>query len=404
MFRSRGGRAVVGAVLLAVLGAACGDEVLHVPPHVLVDRRGQSVEGASGPDDEEDYPVAFNSFLPQELTARPGGKIFFDWEFTGALHTVTFGTLVDDAVAAIEDLGRGATLEEIEALPQMQELPSVFPRSASDGRLRANRSATEPCFLEDGTPPNPPEGGAQACPETDRPKFDGTQAFYNSGWLEDDIFEVNLSDDIPEGTYSFICLVHRSTMVGTLEVVGEGEEVSDRPEANTGASARVSGLRSSLESVANDIAAATPEEAAAGAFNPTGQAELTAFSPETIRISSGDAVSWSVSGLHTIGLEPDVGSGLLEDQDGAMVLKEEVLAPSDGAPDVPPWAQVFPPPQGREPVSLSATWDGQGPFNSGLLRGSEAVPVTYEVTFTEPGRYRLQCLVHPLMNGVVEVE
>lgn len=403
--RSQRSRAVVGAVLLAVLGAACGDEVLHVPPHVLVDRRGQAIEGASGPDDEEDFPIAFNSFLPQELTARPGGRIFFDTEFTGALHTVTFGTLVDEAVAAIEELGRGAALEEIEALPEMQKLPNVFPRSASDGRLLANRSATEPCYLDEGAPPNPPEGGAQACPERDRPAFDGTQTFYNFGWVKEDSVELSLSEDLPEGTYHFMCLVHRSMMIGTLEVVGPDEEVSDQPTVSTEASSRVSGLSSSLESVANDFAAATSEDAAAGASSPTGQAELTGFSPETIRISQGDTVSWTVSGLHAIGLEPDVESGtLLEEQDGEFVFNPDVVMPSEGAPPIPPRAQVFPPPPGGEPVALSASWDGQGPFNSGLLRGSEAVPVSYEVTFTQPGRYALQCLVHPLMNGVVEVE
>lgn len=389
--------------MLAVLGAACGEEVLHVPPHVLVDRRGQSIEGASGPDDEEVFAIGFNSFMPQELQARPGGRIFFDTEFTGQIHAVAFGTLVDDAAAAVEELGRGATVREIEALPEMQRLPNVFPRR-SDGALRANRSAIEPCYLDSGTPPNAPEGGAEACPERDRPEFDGTQSFYNFGWVKEDSVELNLSEGIPEGTYSFMCLVHRSKMTGTLEVVGPEEEASDQPEVNAEGGARVSGLRSSLESVANDFAAATDTEAAAGASNPTGQAEITAFSPKTIRISPGDTVSWSVSGLHTIGLDPDVDSGtLLTEEDGEFVFNPDVVNPTEGAPEIPPRAQVFPPPPEGGPVTLSTSWDGRQPFNSGLLRGSEEVPVTYEVTFTEPGRYALQCLVHPLMSGVVEV-
>lgn len=399
-------RVRAGCLCALLFVTACGGgDLLHVPPHVRVDARGQTVEGTTGTDETRHFPIVFDAFLPEELEVHPGDNVFFDAEFTGELHTVTMGTLVDDAVAAISELGDDATLQKIEALPEMRKLPSIFPREPGDGPLRANRSATEPCYLEEGEPPNPPEGGAPACPERDQPVFTGRQSFYSSGSLEDETFEVVFSDDVPVGTHHFMCLVHRSAMIGTIEVVEEGEPVPGKPDTTKAADTRVGSLRSSLEPLADIVGRATSGDAVAGGGNPaTAPAQIAAFSPERVTLAAGETVSWTVSGLHTITLEPPVGPGdLLVEREGELVFNEEVVAPSGGAPPVPPKTLAFPPGAKEKPVTLSATWDGEGSFSSGLLWSIPPARITYEITFTRPGTYALQCLVHPVMTGVVEV-
>ncbi len=57
--------------------------------------------------------------------------------------------------------------------------------------------------------------------------------------------------------------------------------------------------------------------------------------------------------------------------------------------------------------SGGATYDGSGFVNSGLLflrvpPGSQKPP-TYSLTFTKPGTYEYDCLLHPGMDGTVTV-
>jgi len=55
------------------------------------------------------------------------------------------------------------------------KIPQLFPQGPGD----AFQSAANPCVQATGDP------GKAACPKQDpQPDFDGTQSFYNSGWLD----------------------------------------------------------------------------------------------------------------------------------------------------------------------------------------------------------------------------
>jgi hypothetical protein len=55
------------------------------------------------------------------------------------------------------------------------------------------------------------------------------------------------------------------------------------------------------------------------------------------------------------------------------------------------------------PTTLDAgEWDGSGFVSTGLVEALTE-PVFVSVTFTEPGTYKLACLIHPRMVGEVEV-
>src|SRR5713226_4459073 len=54
----------------------------------------------------------FGTFFPDELSAHPGDTIDFKLpRFSGVPHTVTLGTLVDKAIAKLQQLGVTASVE-----------------------------------------------------------------------------------------------------------------------------------------------------------------------------------------------------------------------------------------------------------------------------------------------------
>lgn len=404
-----GVRLAAAAALFALLSSACSAfDYLAPPINVLVDRRGEAVDGRVDPETLEDMPAVFDAYFPSSVQIHAGDTIIFEPEFTGEPHTVTFGTLVDDAVEKLSEFTPETPLEEIEALPEMQALPTLFPRDpGGGGPLQVNASAAEPCYLQDDRPPTSAQGGARACPERAQPEFTGEETFYSSGWLkQDERFRVTFSEDLEPGTYGFMCLVHRSAMTGTVEVLPEERAVPAKRDVLREADEALDRLKAGLEPVADEVASATPESAVAGAGEPwRGSAQLAAFFPERVRVEAGETVSWTVSGMHTITLQPDVIPGeLLEEAGEGIALNPEVVRPSEGAPLLPHRSLAYPPAAGGEPVALSATYDGEGTFNSGLLWSIPPVGVTYDVTFTRPGTYELRCLVHPDMRAVVEVE
>ena len=71
-------------------------------------------------------------------------------------------------------------------------------------------------------------------------------------------------------------------------------------------------------------------------------------------------------------------------------------SPSEGtepAASAPPGEEEGPPP----PVD-AGTWNGEGFFNSGIMFGGD-----FTLSFSEPGTYEYDCLIHPGMQGTVTV-
>ena len=49
-------------------------------------------------------------------------------------------------------------------------------------------------------------------------------------------------------------------------------------------------------------------------------------------------------------------------------------------------------------------WDGEEYYNSGLFVSFPPNLMAFSLTFTEPGTYPYQCLIHPGMTGSVTVQ
>jgi plastocyanin len=112
--------------------------------------------------------------------------------------------------------------------------------------------------------------------------------------------------------------------------------------------------------------------ATVGAQSPQKGRQALAFFPNELWIHQGDSINWKFEAgeIHTV----------------------TFLATQ-------PAAQVRPPFQGFCPSSDPSTFDGSTCVSTPpLVEGS-----TFTVTFPTPGNYKLVCLVHPDMTGVVHV-
>jgi plastocyanin len=118
-----------------------------------------------------------------------------------------------------------------------------------------------------------------------------------------------------------------------------------------------------------------------------------AFFPQRLTIHVGDTVEW-IGGFHTVSFGPEVLRDRLEKQ--FVVPKRQ----TSGPPLLTLNPQVaFP--------SGGSSYNGTGFVSSGILflrvpQNSNAPP-TYRLTFTRPGTYTYDCLVHPNMEGSLTV-
>lgn len=184
-----------------------------------------------------------------------------------------------------------------------------------------------------------------------RARYDGT-GFANSGVLTKGR-NWSLTFTRP-GVYRYHCLIHFPRMTG--EVV-----VNARPAP------------SHLYTVRAGYGSAT--------------SPADAFFPDTLSVHVGDSVTW-VGGFHSIAFGP---AGTLRQ------LRQHFIVPvpsSSGPPRITINARVAFPTGGQ-------VYAGNGFLNSGLL--IMRPHNTFRVTFTKPGVYRYACLVHPGMDGTIQV-
>ena len=196
---------VVIAALFAVSG--CGDD----DNGGAGTGKGTVVVNVDGK--SPNYNGFFLAYFPSKLTVHPGDTVQFKLVDSGEPHTVSMGTLADAGLAA------AAKSKDPQApVPELEKLPRLFPKGPGD----AIQSLSNPCFLDSGTPEQ------AACEKRQQPDFNGTQSFYNSGWLSaDSPFNVKLAADIKPGTYSFFCLLHRQDMQGQFTVVAKNATAQD---------------------------------------------------------------------------------------------------------------------------------------------------------------------------------
>lgn len=390
---------------MALISAGCNSRLIRPPVTIYADAGGRQIT-ATIRDRDHRFNSALLSFFPSHVPLHPGDAVNFEVRDSGEPHSVALGKLVDRAITALGTLGLTEGIKTIEGLPQMRKLPSVFPNTVEDGSPRVNASASDRCFLDRVAPAFSPTGGASACEEVEQPPFDGTQEFYSGGFLkEGEPFRVKLSGDIRPGTYSFMCLVHRSSMVGSIEVRPRDVErppVADIRQLGRDEENEVAGT---LEQPARR-AASRDEDGVLAGTGPVGRSRglLSSFIPEQAKIGRGEPLTWELYGTHSISFEPsrDAQEGILIEEGDGVRINPEAWDPVDSSPP-PAAALAFPPTQSRLEID-GGTYSGDGAFSSGILRATAPAAVSYTLRFDEPGTYRYRCLVHPRMRGRVVVQ
>lgn len=191
----------------------------------------------------------------------------------------------------------------------------------------------------------------------------GGSGFANSGLLAGKGKSWSLTFTQP-GAYRYYCLLHYVPGHPELSMGGE-VIVHPRPTAGH---AYVVSMGSAQDSATNggDM-----------------------FTPRSLTIHAGDSVTW-IGAFHTVTFAPDA----------ELVQIERHFV-------VPVPQKVGPPlltinPKAALPFG-GHSYDGTGYVSSGFLTPQGNGPARYTLTFTKPGTYGYDCLVHPGMDGTITV-
>ncbi|MEY2426789.1 MAG: hypothetical protein QOI61_2361 [Actinomycetota bacterium] len=391
-------RLLVTAVVLAGVLAGCGDgdRAASDGPQtrkVLVDYSF------------DEFPASYYGYYPRVVEAHPGDTIDFRQSWTGDPHTVTLGTLAQKLLPQMGPLLKTPK----EELPEFVDtealgLPSIFSHITGDNTI--NQTAAQPCYIASGDLPLDGVG----CPKQ-QPEFDGTQAFYNSGYIpyrgvRGNRFAVKLASTIEPGEYFYYCLLHGPGMGGFIDVKPRTEKVRTFPadmrdrdlKATTGV------LRAALELSKKPSARLPGTDIQAGTFShyATGgspyPASVNAFEPETFRASVGEKVTWSFTNGpgHTVSFDVPPYFPVIEFKSTGVVRLNPDALSAVGGEGYPSDAEEAP----EEGFAVDGgSYDGEGFRSSGYNDG----PMRYSLTFTKPGTYPYACTIHPRMIGKVVV-
>ncbi|MDP9321187.1 MAG: hypothetical protein M3P16_08850, partial [Chloroflexota bacterium] len=273
---------------------------------------------------------------------HPGDTVRFTAVDRGEPHTVTFGTLVEDALAAIAKIPKDAPPG-----PPPSAVLKVPPALAGQlpSSIDLRQSAMQSCFLASGDPP-----ARDACSKEQQrqPEFTGTSTFYNSGFIPGRaVFSVKLASTVKPGTYSFICLFHGPEMLGKLTVIEAGEKVASPDEVKAQATAQLDKLVQSLQPAVGQAKAAPP---AGGVIAGTGdpavhEGFVSDFFPKTISVATGGTVTWQIVVGHTISFNApsDAVDFVVKATDGSFHLNNKAVFPVSwpGQP-LPPFPGIDP--------------------------------------------------------------
>lgn len=393
--------ALVGVALLVL--TACGDDDdddaagVDTEETTGDDGGGEAKEVTVGIDGKgDDFNTSVFGYFPSTVQVHAGDTVVYESRFTGEPHSITFGTLVTDAITEFRKL----TPEQLadEEAPPPPELDAAFakiPGMLPEGPGDANQISVNPCFVASG---DLPTDGAKQCDVTEPAPFTGTEVFYNSGFLPDgETFELQLADGIEPGTYVAFCTLHFTEMISEVEVVADDVET---PSADEVAEAGQTELDELIEA-----AAPAYEEAQSGGEPGTVQTGIgsedaekvliTEFAPVDLEVDAGDTITWAFNGPHTVSFNAPEDARVLLNRgdDGGYHLNEAALAPAGFEAPPPPEGES----EGPPPPIDGGSWDGTGFFNSGL--GFDG----FTASITEPGTYEYVCLIHPEMEGTVTV-
>ena len=294
-------------------------------------------------------------------------------------------------------------------------LPSAF-----DDEDQLAQNVGQPCYLDEGTPPEDP---AKPCADDDQrqPAFDGRQSYYNSGVIRyegerSNTFRVPIADDAELGSFLFYCAIHGLGQRSEVEIVAADADIPDQSEVNREIRSETEEVTTSLGKIfrdaQDDLTAELPgfDEPVKGPFAGLPGVEHTAineFVPRSMTVKAGEPITWKMMGSdHTISFDVPKYFPIVEFlEDGTVRINPKMVpAAGDAVPFEPPDedGEGGGPPEGDGAVRHDGgTFDGEGFWSSGLI-GADPY-LEYTMRISKPGTYAYACLLHPPMVGQIKV-
>lgn len=295
-------------------------------------------------------------------------------------------------------------------------LPSAFD---DDDQLAQNVS--QPCYLDEGTPPDDP---AKPCSEADQrqPAFTGRHSYYNSGVIpyegeRSNTFRVEIADDAEVGSFLFYCAIHGLGQRSEVEIVEAGAKIPSQSEINRQVRTETAEVTKSLGEIyrdaKDDLKVELPgfDEPVAGPFAGLpgkGHTAINEFVPRVITVEANEPITWKMMGSdHTISFDVPKYFPIMEFLDDGRVRINPKMYPAagDAVPYEPPDEEVEGGGEEEEGDGVErhdgGTFDGKGFWSSGLIGGEPYLEYTMRIS--KPGTYAYACLLHPPMVGQIKV-
>jgi plastocyanin len=199
------------------------------------------------------------------------------------------------------------------------------------------------------------------------------------------------------GTYAFFCLIHPG-MKGVVKVLPKGAHVPTVTKDHATALAEFSDAIAK----AHKLGKVKPPPATVLAGNDgSGPVAWLRFFPQNLKIKAGTTVTFKLSSqreVHTITIGPAAYTTAIE---------KTFTTPQPKPPGPPTLVVnplgVFP----SDPLPLppyTGTNHGNGFEGSGTLAsGGGPLPSSVKITFTKPGVYNYECVIHEHMDGKITV-
>jgi plastocyanin len=201
------------------------------------------------------------------------------------------------------------------------------------------------------------------------------------------------------GTYRYFCTVHRG-MRGTIRVRPALAPVPSAAAHTQQGAAQLLRVIADTKRL-NQSKPTTNLEVLVGAGSKATGAEIASFFPDQLAVKTGDTVTFrnaDPTDVHTVTFGPEALRTSIENDFVAPVGGQVLLDPLGALPSEAPSAPT--------PLYDGAN-HGDGYLNSGILAppGSPASagPQSFQVTFTKPGTYQYECVIHSKMDGTIVV-
>jgi plastocyanin len=197
------------------------------------------------------------------------------------------------------------------------------------------------------------------------------------------------------GTFTFHCLVHPG-MQGVVKVLPKGRAV---PSAKQDA-ATAKRQQQAATVQAKRLGAVKPAAATVLAGNDAGSVTWLRFFPQNLKVKTGTTVEFKIAStreVHTFTFGPAAYTTAIESTfttpvGGAAGPPTLLVNPLGGYPSDPP---PLPP--------YTGTNHGNGFEGTGVMGIGGPLQPSMKITFTKPGVYSFECVIHPNMDGKVTV-